>query len=128
MPKGSEAQIARIQIIAIIGSLLLILFIFNLIKKGKLKEKHALLWIGASLTILLLSIFRRLLDSIAHFIGIGYAPAALFLAAMGFGFLLFLYFSIVISDLTDKTKKLSQEIGILKQKIQKLNKKDRKKT
>jgi hypothetical protein len=120
MTDGVEVQIVRIQIIALIGSLLLTLFIFNLVRKGKLKEKHSLLWFGASLAILVLSVFRGLLDRVARFIGIAYAPAALFLAALGFGFLLFLYFSITISDLVNKTKRLSQEIGLLRQKLEKL--------
>lgn len=118
MIEKTEVQIVRIQIIAIIGSLLLILFIFNLIRKGKLKEKHALLWFGASLVTFFLSIFRGLLEKIAHFIGIDYPPAALFLAAMIFGFLLFLYYSIILSDLIDKNKKLAQEIGVLKREIE----------
>jgi len=121
-----EVEIFRIQIIAIAVSLALIFFIINLIKKRKLKEKYGLLWILASFSILFLSIRRDLLEKTAYFIGIDYPPAALFLAALFFGFLLFLYFSIVISDLSEKTKKLAQEIGFLKFELEKKKSRKRK--
>lgn len=70
-------------------------------------------------SILFLSIRRDLLEKTAFFIGIAYPPAALFLIALFFGFLLFLYFSIIISGMSEKIKILAQQLALLKYKVNK---------
>ncbi len=113
------SQIIRTQIAAIAASIFLIVFIIELIRRKELKEKYALLWLAAGVVMLVFSIWRDLLNSASAILGIGYAPALLFLVAMFFGMLLMIHFSIVISDLTEKNKTLAQEIALLKAEMKK---------
>ncbi len=110
----------RIQIIAIAGSLLIAGFIFELIRKRKLLERYSLLWFGSALVMIVLSVWRGLLDKAAAIMGVYYAPSALFIVALGCGVVLFVHFTIVISGLTEQNKLLAQEVGLLREELQSL--------
>jgi hypothetical protein len=109
-----NVQIIRIQIVAIVGSVLLIFFILDLIRRKRLREEFAILWLAMGVVFLVLSIFRGLLDRISYFIGIGYPPAALFLFLIMGLMIILIHFSTAISELKGTQKKLVQEIGLLK--------------
>jgi hypothetical protein len=88
-----------------------------------LKERYALLWLFASASFLMLSFWRKLLDIVAHAFGFYYPPSFLFLAGFGFLHLIALHFSIVISRLSDKNKKLAQELGIIQERMKRMEEK-----
>jgi hypothetical protein len=119
---NSNVNIHIIQYIAILGSVLFIVFILNLIRKKQLKEAYALLWLFFTIIFLTLSIWRQGLDKISGMIGIAYAPAALFLTFLIAVFLILIQFSIVISKLSENNTKLAQEIGLLKLEMEQLKK------
>jgi len=79
-----------------------------------LKEQYALLWIASAIVLMMLSVWRGLLDIIASILGVAYPPSFLFLVAFLFLLLIVLYFSVVISNISEKNKKLSQEVALLK--------------
>jgi len=110
----------RIQIVSIIGSTLLVLFILRLIKRKKLKEEYSLLWLGLGSVFILVSIFRPLLDIFAQAVGIIYAPAALLLMLIMSAFIILIQYSIVISKISENNKNLIQEVGILKAELKKV--------
>ncbi|MFX0210745.1 MAG: DUF2304 domain-containing protein [Candidatus Hodarchaeota archaeon] len=110
---------SRIQIFAITGSLLVAGLVFELIRKKKLLEQYALLWLFSSLVLFVLSIWRGLLERAANFLGIYYAPTALFIVVIFCGIVLFLHFSIVISKLTEQNKTLAQDLALVKTNIDK---------
>ena len=114
MNPDQPVEIFRIQIVAVIVSLVMMGFIFELIRRKKLREKYSLIWFGAGIVMIVFSIWRDLLDKVAVLLGVAYAPALLFLVAMFFGMVLMIHFSIVISELTEKNKTLAQEIALLK--------------
>jgi len=107
----------RIQYIAIICSIGLLFFIFELTRRKKIREQYSLLWLFFSIIFVVLSIWRNGLDAFAKLVGIIYAPSALFLILVLAIFLILIQFSIIISRLTEENKKLSQEIGLLKLEI-----------
>ena len=61
-----------------------------------------------------------MLEEFARLVGIAYAPAALFLILLLAVFLILIEFSIIISKLAERNKNLAQEIGILKEELEKL--------
>ena len=103
-----------IQIFAIIFSVGLVAGIVDLIRRGMLKEQYALLWLVSAIVLLVLSMLRGLLDAIALAVGVAYPPALLFLVAFLFLLLIVLHFSVIISSLSEKNKRLAQELAILK--------------
>ncbi len=114
MENLANVQVIRIQVLAVVGSLSLIVFIVELIRRRRLREEFAILWLGMAIVFLAISLFRGLLDKFSRLVGIGYPPAALFLILiMGLLFIL-IHFSVAISTLKESNKKLAQEIGLLK--------------
>jgi len=107
----------RIQIIAVLGFLALFLIVFELVRRRRLQERYALLWLFAVAGLLGLSIFRNLLEKTSSALGIAYAPSALFAVAFAFILLLLLHFSLVISRLADQNKVLAQKLGQLQQRV-----------
>lgn len=107
----------RIQIVAILVTGGLFGLVFELVRRRRLMERYALLWLFASAVLLLLAIWKGLLNEIAHAIGIYYAPSALFVIAFGFILVLLLHFSLVISRLADQNKVLAQRVGMLQQRL-----------
>lgn len=109
---------ARIQAIAIIGSVLLIVFILILIRKQRLKEEYSILWLFFGLIFLILSIWKGGVDFIAKIVGIAYSPAALFLILLMAVFIIMIEFSLIISQIADVNKHLAQDVGILREEIE----------
>lgn len=112
----------RIQYVAIVGSILILVGIFELIRKKKLKEQYSLLWLCFGIFFLFFSIWRDGLDKFSRLIGIYYAPAALFLILIMGMFFILLHYSIIISELSEKNKNLVQDVGILKFQVNELSK------
>lgn len=111
-----------IQYIAITGSLAFIAFVIFLISRKRLKEEFSLLWLFFAVVFLGLSIWRKSLDHIAFYLGIAYAPAALFLILIIAVISILIHFSLVISRLTEQAKSLVQEVGLLKMEIEVMKK------
>ncbi|MNS13994.1 hypothetical protein D3C72_455990 [compost metagenome] len=109
-----DVQTYRIQILSIIGSVLLLGFILELLRKRKLREEYSLLWLGGGLVFLLLSLWRDMLTQISFAIGIAYPPAALFLILIMGAYMMLLHFSLLFSKFAEKQKALTQEIALLK--------------
>lgn len=110
----------KVQLVAILGSLLLLGIIISLVRNRRLREEHSLLWLLTGIILLVLSLVRPLLDILSHLIGIYYPPAALFLIGFGFTLLILMHFSVLVSDLTERNKRLAQEIALLKQELEEL--------
>ncbi|MEW6457433.1 MAG: DUF2304 domain-containing protein [Acidobacteriota bacterium] len=113
-----DVQIFRIQILAIIGSIFLIIFVFELIRRKRLREEFSILWLGMGIIFLVISLFRKLLDKFSYFVGIGYPPAALFLILIMGLMIILIHFSVAISELKESNKKLIQELGLLKMELE----------
>jgi len=81
---------------------LLVLVVLELIRKRRLKERYALLWLVTGLVLLVLSLWRSGLNTIAGWVGIEtYPPAVLFAVATLFILLVLLDYSTVISKLSE---------------------------
>jgi hypothetical protein len=105
----------RLQLVAATGALLLLVVVFELVRRKRLMERYALLWLFSALVLLVLAIWRDLLVGIADAIGIFYPPSALFAVAFAFVLLLLLHFSLAVSRLTDQSKVLAQRLALLEE-------------
>jgi hypothetical protein len=110
----------RIQLFAIVATGVMFLVVFELVRRRRLLERYALLWLFAAVVLFGLSVWRDALTSISNTVGIYYAPSALFAVAFAFVSLMLLHFSLVISRLTEQNKVLAQQLGLLHQRITEL--------
>jgi len=105
----------RIQLVSIVAALGLFLVVFEMVRRRRLLERYALLWLFSALALLALAVWRDLLEEVATAIGIYSPPNALFLIAFGFVLVLLLHFSLAVSRLTDQTKVLAQRVAMLEE-------------
>lgn len=110
----------RIQIVAMVAAAGLFIIIFELVRRRRLMERYALLWLISTTLLLALAAWRGLLEQVSTAIGIYYAPSALFVVALGFILVLLLHFSLVISRLADQNKVLAQKLSLMQQRVERL--------
>src|SRR4051812_2282910 len=109
---------APIPTVSIIAPSLVLLAIFELVRRRRLMERYAILWLASGLVLLGLAIWRNGLEKIANGLGVAYPPNALFLIAFGFVLVLLLHFSIAVSKLADQSKILAQRVSLLEERQQ----------
>jgi hypothetical protein len=108
---------ARIQLVAIVGAIALLLTVLELVRRRRLLERYALLWLLSAVVLLALASWTGGLAKLSHAIGVIYPPNALFFIAFGFVLLLLLHFSSVISRLSDQNKVLAQRQALLDERL-----------
>src|SRR3954469_11491081 len=111
---------AHLQIVAVISTGLLLLAVLELVRRRRMLERYAIVWLGSALALLALSAWSGLLTTVASAIGIHYPPSALFVIAFGFILVLLLHFSIAVSRLADQSKVLAQRVALLEERNNKL--------
>jgi hypothetical protein len=108
---------SRIQIVIIIVAALLLVGVIELVRRRRLLERYAMVWLLSSVVLLGLAIWRGALDKIATAIGVSYPPNALFIVAFGFVLWMLLHFSVAVSRLSDQSKILAQRIALLEERM-----------
>ncbi len=108
----------RIQIITIILSVLLLIFIVRLIIKGRLREEYAIVWIFSTLFLVLFSFWRQGFETISHFLQVYDPPNLIFTAAIAAILIYLLHLSVVVSKLQEQNKRLTQELANMRAKQQ----------
>ena len=109
----------RLKICLIIIMLLFLVYVLKKVKHDKLSIRNALIWILSDILIIFCIIFIENLLTITNFIGIETVSNMIFF--IGFVFLLILCFN-QTCQLSTQNKKiivLTQELGILKNKLDK---------
>ncbi len=106
---------ARIEVIAL--ALVVCGLIFELVRRRRLMERYAILWLLAGLTLLVLALWKGLLTTIAHAVGISYAPTVLFAVAFAFVLVMLVQFSTAISRLADQNTILAQRLALMQQRL-----------
>ena len=104
----------RIQIVAIVASASLLVIVFELVRRKRFLERYALLWLLTGVVLLVLSLWRESVNTIAGWVGIEtYPPAVLFAVGSLFIVLVLLHYSTVISKLADQSSILAQRVALL---------------
>jgi hypothetical protein len=97
---------------AILASLVTLGVVVELIRRRKLREEYALLWVATSVTMLVLSSWYELIEWITRAIGAVAVTTTLFLFALLFLLLISVHFTTVLSRLTVQVRRLAQELAI----------------
>jgi len=104
-------------------SLALLALVLISVRRAHIRVEYSVSWLGAAVTLLVLSRSRRLLEKLAGLVGIADPPLALVLV-VGCVFLLVLFrISIVVSELKDANIALAQRVAILEFHLRRLHEK-----
>lgn len=104
----------RLTVLTAISGLLVLAFIFELLRRRQLREKYAVLWLAVGIVVVPLGIFPRLLDSIATRVGV--VSGISFVLFLGFVFLLLvcIHLSWEASRLEEETRTLAEEVALIR--------------
>ena len=117
-------DIDRVQVVAIVVSVVLLMVVLELVRRRKLVEEYSLLWMVGSLAILGLSIWRGVLDLAARQLGVFYPPSLLLMLLVVSVFVALLWFSVVLSRQRTQIDRLMEETAILGAEIRDLRSHD----
>ncbi|HVX65485.1 MAG TPA: DUF2304 domain-containing protein, partial [Bryobacteraceae bacterium] len=99
-------------------SLLLIVMVLVSVRRSHIRPEYSVSWLGAALTLLVLSRLHAILEKLAALLGLPSAPVAL-LMLVGCLFLLVLFrLSVIISALKDSNIALTQRLAIVEYLVQ----------
>lgn len=102
-----------VQVVAVIISTALLVFVLDLVRRRKLTEEYSFIWILFAAGQMGLSIWRESLHTVARWLDVHYPPAVLLAALILFVFIASLYFSVVISRQREQIERLVEEQAIV---------------
>lgn len=104
----------RLQVIILLCMFLAAVYLVNLMRKKRMSFTYALGWFFIVICICILTIWPMLLDKLANLIGIASPMNMLFFFGFCFAVAVIFALSMTISHLSDRVKKLAQEIAIIR--------------
>ena len=110
----------RVQVVAIAISVALLLVVLELVRRRKLSENYSIVWILGALILLVFSVWRGLLDSVAALVGIFYPPSVLLMGLVLLVFVALLAMSVVLSRQRRQIESLTEESAVLAAEIRDL--------
>ena len=110
----------RIRIIAILICILLVAYVFELVRRRHLSEEYSMGWLVAGCLMLILSVSEGVLIWISNLVGATLFTSTLFFFGLVFLVTICLHFSIRISSLTNQVRTWTQHMGILNSEKQSL--------
>lgn len=114
----------RLNFMAVIGSIILLLIIIEFVRRKYLRERYALIWILTGSLFLLLSLQPDLLHGLTELMGFAVPANALFFFGILFLILIVLGLSVITSRLAEKNKILTQDVALLKKRVEEIEKGD----
>jgi hypothetical protein len=108
-----------VQLVAVVVSAALLGLVIELVRRRKLTEEYSFIWIVCAAALLVLSLWHRILDVTARWLGVYYPPAVLLLVLVFFVFVASLYFSVVISGQRRQIENLVEEVALLDVRLRK---------
>src|SRR6266699_7288833 len=103
----------NLRIIGIVGSVGLLLFILELVRRRQLKEEYTVLWVLTGVVLLLLAAWEGLLRGVRNLIGAGSEASTLYFFGLLFVVALLLHFSVRVSRLERRVISMMQENALL---------------
>ena len=107
------------RVVPLLAAIVVTLITLELIRRRRLREEYAMLWIGASIFLLLFALIPKLLPWISHVVGVYYITL---MVLMMFCFLsmLIIHLAVAASRSADDTQNLAQRLALLEHKLSSL--------
>lgn len=107
-------------IAAFVLSLTIVLIVIDMLRRKKIREKYAALWLVVGLASLVLAAFPRLLELTARLLGVQVPSNLLFALSIILALGVCLHLSWEISVVEDETRILAEESAILRAQLARL--------
>ncbi|MDI3193072.1 DUF2304 domain-containing protein [Pseudarthrobacter sp. AL07] len=109
------------NIAAFLLALAIVGLVVEMLRRKKLREKYAVLWLVVGVATLVLAAFPRLLNVVAEFVGVQLPSNLLFAMSILMLLGVCLHLSWEISVVEDETRTLAEEVAILRVQVEALS-------
>ena len=100
-------------VLGIVAPVLVLAMVIDLLRRGKMRERHAVWWLVFGLLALVGGVFPSLLEKLASVTGVELPVNLVFFVAISVAFLVFLQHSAELTMLESKTRALAEKIALL---------------
>jgi hypothetical protein len=107
----------KLTVLTAITAVVVLVLIFELVRRRQLREKYALLWLGVGAAVAVLGFFPHLLDSITHLVGVASGVSLVLFLGIVFLLLVCLHLSWEMSRLEEETRSLAEEVALLRTQV-----------
>jgi len=107
-----------ISIFVVVVAIAIAVTVLTYVRKWRLREEYSLLWLLLAAVMVLLATFEGITVWIAARLDVVYAPSIIFFIALAFVAAMLFHYSLEISRLSDQSRRLAQELSLLRARIE----------
>jgi len=107
-----------ITIFSIVVAIIIAAIVLNYVRKWRLREEYSILWLLLAGVMLVLASFEGITVWLAKELDVKYPPNILFFVALAFVAVMLFHYSLEISKLSDQSRKLAQELSLLRSRLE----------
>lgn len=108
----------KLSLFIVLLSVISLVIITNMIRKEKLGLKYALSWMIMAIFIMIMAIIPRFIIVIANLLGVATPINAVFFTGFIFSLAIIFSLTVALSRTSNKVTKLTQELALLKKKLE----------
>ena len=112
----------RLSIVSIVAAVAALALVFELLRRRRLREKYAAIWVVIALGTLIVAAFPQILRWVADLIGIQAPSNLLFFGSLIVLFAVSLQLSREVGLLEEQSRRLAEEVGTLTMRVDALEK------
>lgn len=105
-------------IFGILAALLVLAIVIEMLRRGRLRERHAIGWLVAGILALIAGVFPETLVWAASVIGVEVPINLVFFVSIALLFIVSLQFSSELTRLEEKTRTLAERIALLEMRLE----------
>lgn len=107
-------------ILGIVSAALILIVVIEMLRRHRLRERHAIWWVVAGILALIIGIFPVTLEWAARALGIQVPTNLVFFVGIAILFLVALQSSSELTQLESKTRTLAEQVSLLELRIREL--------
>ena len=107
-----------ISVFVILVAVAIAAIVLVYVRKWRLREEYSLLWLLLAAAMVLLASFEGIMEWAAARLGVLYPPSIMFFVAIGFVVVMLFHYSLEISRLSDQSRRLAQELSLLRSRLE----------
>jgi len=104
------------RLVSVALAAIVVLVTVEMIRRRKLREEYALLWLAASLALTVLAIFPDIPIRLNRLLNIDYQTIVMILVFLFLGMIV-MHFAVVISSHAEQIRQLAQQVAILENRL-----------
>ena len=107
-------------VFGIVSALLILVVVIEMLRRGRLRERHAVWWVIAGVLALIAGVFPSTLAWASRVVGVEVPTNLLFFVSIGILFFVALQTSAELTRLEAKTRTLAEQVALLELRIREL--------